>query len=83
MRSSPRLRFFRTSGARLQTEVMIQFIDDNKFLYGIELICRVLPIAPSTYHREKYLANNSERYSLRSQHDGFYIGEVKTHLAGQ
>ena len=29
---------------------MIHFIDDNKHLYGVELICRVLPIAPSTYY---------------------------------
>ena len=56
---------------------MIQFIDDNKHLYGVELICRVLPIAPSTYHRKKYLANNPEKRSLRSQHDDYYISEIK------
>ena len=56
---------------------MIQFIDDNKHLYGVELICRVLPIAPSTYHRKKYLVNNPEKRSLRSQHDDYYISEIK------
>ena len=56
---------------------MISFIDDNKAEYGVELICRVLPIAPSTYHREKYLANNPEKRSLRSQHDDFYISEIR------
>jgi len=56
---------------------MIQFIDDNKHLYGVELICRVLPIAPSTYHRKKYLANNPEKRSLRSQHDDYYVSEIK------
>ena len=29
---------------------MIAFIDDHRGAYGIEPICRVLPIAPSTYH---------------------------------
>ena len=56
---------------------MIQFIDDNKHLYGVELICRVLPIAPSTYHRKKYLANNPEKRSLRRQHDDYYLSEIK------
>jgi len=56
---------------------MVDFIDVNKQEYGIELICRVLPIAPSTYHRKKYLANNPENRSLRSQHDDFYISGIK------
>ncbi len=56
---------------------MTQFIDDNKHLYGVELICRVLPISPSTYYREKYLANNPERRSFRSQYDDFYISEIR------
>ena len=29
---------------------MIAFIDDHRDEYGVEPICRVLPIAPSTYH---------------------------------
>ena len=29
---------------------MVSFIDDHRDVYGIEPICRVLPIAPSTYH---------------------------------
>ena len=29
---------------------MIAFIDDHRQAYGVEPICRVLPIAPSTYH---------------------------------
>ena len=40
---------------------MIHFIDDNKHLYGVELICRVLPIAPSTYHRAKDLESYPEK----------------------
>ncbi|NJL29765.1 MAG: IS3 family transposase [Thermoanaerobaculia bacterium] len=29
---------------------MIAFIDQNRDEYGVESICRTLPIAPSTYH---------------------------------
>ena len=29
---------------------MKAFIDDHRDVYGVEPICRVLPIAPSTYH---------------------------------
>ena len=29
---------------------MIAFIDGHKDRFGVEPICRVLPIAPSTYH---------------------------------
>jgi transposase InsO family protein len=29
---------------------MIAFIDDHREVYGVEPICRMLPIAPSTYH---------------------------------
>jgi hypothetical protein len=28
---------------------MVRFIDDHRNMYGVEPICRVLPIAPSTY----------------------------------
>jgi putative transposase len=28
---------------------MIAFIDDHRPLYGVEPICKVLPIAPSRY----------------------------------
>jgi len=29
---------------------MIEFIDEHKMRWGVEPICRVLPIAPSTYY---------------------------------
>ena len=28
---------------------MIDFIDDHRGAYGVEPICKILPIAPSTY----------------------------------
>jgi transposase InsO family protein len=56
---------------------MIQFIEDNKHLYGVELICRVLPIAPSIYYRAKDLEDNPEKRSQRSQYDDFYLSKIK------
>ena len=43
-------RLFCPGGARPPVEVMIAFIDDHRGEHGVEPICRVLPIAPSTYH---------------------------------
>ena len=37
-------------GALTARQVMIAFIDNYRAVYGVEPICRVLPIAPSTYH---------------------------------
>ena len=55
---------------------MVDFIDDHKQQYGVEPICRVLPIAPSTYYRAKELEENPEKRSQRSQHDDFYLNET-------
>jgi putative transposase len=32
---------------------MIAYIDENKATFGVEPICRLLPIAPSTYHEAR------------------------------
>jgi len=56
---------------------MVQFIDDYRGSYGVELICRVLPIAPSTYYRAKDLECCPEKRSLRSQNDDYYLSEIK------
>ena len=32
---------------------MVAFIDEQRKLYGVEPICRILPIAPSTYYEWK------------------------------
>ena len=32
---------------------MIMFIDDHREHLGVEAICKVLPIAPSTYYHHK------------------------------
>jgi putative transposase len=48
---------------------MVAFIDDHRKMYGIEPICRVLPIAPSTYFRYKAAQMDPTRRSARAQRD--------------
>ena len=48
---------------------MVVFIDDHRDTYGVEPICRVLPIAPSTYFRHKLLQRDPSRRSARAQGD--------------
>jgi hypothetical protein len=46
--------------------VIIRFIDDHRTVFGVEPIYRVLPIAPSTYFRQKQLARDPARRSARA-----------------
>lgn len=48
---------------------MVKFIDDHRQVYGVEPICRVLPIAPSTYYQWKAWEANPQRRSRRAQED--------------
>jgi putative transposase len=48
---------------------MVRFIDDHRTLYGVEPICRVLPIAPSTYFRCKAEQRDPTTRSARAQRD--------------
>lgn len=46
---------------------MVDFIDQHRRRYGIEPICAVLPIAPSTYYRCKELDRHPEKRSHRTR----------------
>jgi putative transposase len=48
---------------------MVRFIDDHRDAFGVEPICAVLPIAPSTYHRHRAGHVNPARRSARAQRD--------------
>ena len=48
---------------------MIAFIHDHREVYGVEPICRVLPIASSTYHRHATERRHPDRRSVRSRRD--------------
>jgi putative transposase len=48
---------------------MVAFIDAHRAAYGVEPICRVVPIAPSTYFRHKAHQGDPTRRSVRAQRD--------------
>jgi len=48
---------------------MIAFIDDHREAYGIEPICKVLPIAPSTYHAHVARRADPAKRSARAKRD--------------
>ena len=48
---------------------MVGFIDDHRDVYGVEPICRVLPIAPSTYHLHRQRQLDPARRPTRAQRD--------------
>jgi putative transposase len=48
---------------------MVSFMDEHRDAYGIEPICAVLPIAPSTYYEQKVRQTDPGRLPLRTQRD--------------
>ena len=48
---------------------MVAFIDQHRAAYGVEPICDVLPIAPSTYFRHRDRQQHPARRSARTQRD--------------
>jgi transposase InsO family protein len=48
---------------------MVRFIDDHRAQFGVEPICRELPIAPSTYFKRKAEDRDPSRRSTRAQQD--------------
>jgi putative transposase len=48
---------------------MVAFIDQHRATYGVEPICAVLPIAPSTYSLRKAQQKDPTKQSARAQRD--------------
>ena len=48
---------------------MVSFIDEQRDAYGVEPICAMMPIAPSTYYKRKAQQANPERLSARARRD--------------
>jgi len=48
---------------------MKRFIDENRGVYGVEPICKVLPIAPSTYYSHAVRKENPDKQPVRAQRD--------------
>lgn len=56
---------------------MVDFIDDHRGVYGVEPICAVLPIAPSTYYEWKAAREDPSRRSMRAQRDERLRKEIR------
>ena len=56
---------------------MIAFIDDHRQAYGVEPICRVLPIAPSTYHAHVARRADPSRLPDRVRRDADLKVEIR------
>ena len=56
---------------------MTAFIDEHRGSYGVEPICKVLPIAPSTYYDQKARENDPTRLPARAQRDTVLSGEIE------
>jgi len=56
---------------------MIAFIDDHRQAYGVEPICKVLPIAPSTYRDHVVRRRDPARLSARARRDAALKVEVR------
>ena len=56
---------------------MIAFIDDHREVHGVEPICRVLPIAPSTYHVHAARQADPAKLPPRAKSDAALMIEIR------
>jgi transposase InsO family protein len=56
---------------------MIAFIDEHRARHGVEPICRVLPIAPSTYHTHAARRADPGKLPARARRDGTLKAEIR------
>lgn len=56
---------------------MVAFIDDHRREYGVEPICAVLPIAPSTYYAHKAAERDPQKRSSRAKRDERLKNEIR------
>ena len=56
---------------------MIAFVDDHREVYGVEPICRILPIAPSTYHARLAQRADPATASPRTRHDLVLMEQIR------
>ncbi|MBJ7414382.1 MAG: IS3 family transposase [Niveispirillum sp.] len=69
--------YFCDGGARPPIEMMVSFIDAHRDAHGVEPICRVLPIAPSTYYSHLAGRSDPKRLSDRARRDAALRPEIR------
>ena len=57
--------------------MMVAFIDEHRDTYGVEPICDVLPIAPSTYYAHRARHRDPTRRSAREKRDEELLPQVR------
>ncbi len=62
---------------------MIAFIDEHRAFYGVEPICNVLPIAPSTSHAHAAGRADPGKRPARARSDAALMVEVEAHSFAQ
>src|SRR3954469_6516113 len=55
---------------------MIAFIDDHREAHGVEPICKVLPIPPSTYHEHTARRADPAKLPARAKRDEALKAEI-------
>jgi transposase InsO family protein len=56
---------------------MVAYIDDHRHVFGVEPICRVLPIAPSTYYAHRRRAAEPELRCARAKRDDELRADIR------
>ena len=56
---------------------MVTFINDHRAIYGVEPICRVLPIAPSTYYAHAARLANPVLMPARAKRDAALSEQIQ------
>lgn len=56
---------------------MTRFIDEHRGSYGVEPICKMLPIAPSTYYEQKARQADASRLPARARRDVVLREEIQ------
>ncbi|MFL4468991.1 IS3 family transposase [Tateyamaria armeniaca] len=68
--------YFCSGGARPPIPQMIAFIKDQRSVHGVEPICRVLQIAPSTFYENLAIERDPSRVSDRAKRDAYLRKEM-------
>ncbi|TXN36433.1 IS3 family transposase [Methylobacterium sp. WL7] len=69
--------YFCDGGARPPFQTMKAFIDEHRDAYGVEPICKVLPIAPSTYHAHAARRADPGKLPARARSDAALMVEIQ------
>ncbi len=56
---------------------MTSFVKEHRDAFGVEPICRVLPIAPSTYYARQAIARNPDLASERAKCDARHCEDIE------